>query len=83
MLIKVLCIFNTVYILSNILIYLYKKYIYFYLKRNYLKLVGHTFRRSNKNKSQPFEFVDEEPQEEFDESCVKKIEGVRIKEYIQ
>jgi len=80
-LIKVLCIFNTVYILSNILIYLYKKYIGFYLKRNYLKILK--FRLKRPSKAKVFKFLDEEPQEEFDESCVKKIEGVRIKEYIQ
>jgi len=71
MLIEILCIFNTIYILSNILIYLYKKYVYLYLKRNYLKILKSRFKRPNKAKV--FEFLDEEPQEEFNESCIKKI----------
>ena len=73
MLIEILCIFNTIYIVTNILIYLYKKYIWFYLKRNYLKILGGRGLKQKKKK-QIFEFSDEDPQEEFDESCVKKID---------
>lgn len=75
MLIELLCIFNTAYILANILAYICNKYNRFYLKRTYLKILKNRGFKLKTKKKQIFEFPDEEPQEEFNESCIKRIES--------
>jgi hypothetical protein len=82
MVFETLCVFNTLYILSIIIFYVCLRHRNLCLHTKYRQIVKWLFPGgvSRKSKKQIYEFLEKEPEEVFDESCIKTTTSVYTKE---